>query len=280
MFVAEGLAQLAEAAGERRYRSLAKETVLKCLRIYDRPDYVYTVTYGPKADPFPGPRVIGHWMVFINTISQMLNYESDAELESVLARCTEAVLKGHLHPEYLLLNEVRTHDLSIPEGPFSQFSYSGHAYETLWMIMAEAARRKDAAMFAEAADLFIRHVRVSWDDVYGGEFAGLVNVDDNVWETSKSAWAQVEVMVGCLLILEHRGDLRAKEMYEKMYPYFRDRYSLEKQGCPLWLLGGDRNLKAPRPGTGDTYHIPRWLMLNLLTIDRIIGRQGKVSGLG
>ncbi len=279
MFVAEGLAQLAQASGESGYRALAKETVLKCLRLYDRPDYSYAVTYGPKADPFPGPRVIGHWMVFINTISQMLRYESDAELEAVLFRCTEAVLKGHLHPEYRLMTEVRAHDLSLPEGPLSQFSYSGHAYETLWMIMSEAARRKDAVMFNEAADLFVRHVRVSRDDVYGGELAGLQDVDGNVWQTSKSAWAQVEALVGCLLLLEHRGDPWAKEMYGEMYTYFQDRYSLEKQGCPIWHLGGDRNLKTIRPGTGDIYHIPRWLMLNLLSLDGIIGRRGKTSGL-
>lgn len=280
MFAAEGLAALAAASGREEYRVAAKEAVFTCLRLYDRPDYTYGVTYGPKdAVAIPGARILPHWMVFLNTSSRMLRDAPDPELEALARRCTDAVMEGHPHPEYRLLNEVRARDFSIPEGPFSRFSYTGHAYETLWMVMSEAERRKDGELFNRAADLFIRHVEVSWDDVYDGAFASCLDVEANTWATSKSAWAQVEVMVGCLLLLEHRSDARAKEMFGKMYSHFQSRYSLEKQGCPIWSLGGDRNLKTVRPGTGDTYHVPRWLMMCLLSLDRMIARGGKVSGL-
>ncbi len=280
MFAAEGFAALAGATGREEYRDLARTTVFRCLRLYDRPDYTYTVSYGPAGvSPLPGARILPHWMVFLNTSSQMLRDDPDPDLDALVRRCTDAVIEGHLHPEYRLLNEVRARDFSIPEGPLSRFSYTGHAYETLWMVMSEAERRKDGALFTRAAELFERHVQASWDDVYGGVFASCLDVDANIWGTAKSAWSQVEVMVGCLLVLEHRGTPWAGEMFGKMYRYFQDRYSLESQGCPVWSLGGDRNLKTVRPGTGDIYHIPRWLMLCLLSLDRIIARNGMTSGL-
>ncbi len=280
MFAAEGLAELGRATGDDRYRALSKETILKCVRFYDRPDFSYAVTYGPKnTTAIPGARILPHWMVFLNSADAMLRHAQDPEMEALARRAADAVMDGHMHPEYRLLNEVRNRDFSIPEGPFSRFSYTGHAYETLWMVMREAARRKDPTLFTRAADAFLRHVEVSWDDVYDGAFSSLEDVEANTWGLSKSAWSQVEVLTGCLVLLEHRDDPRARDMFGRMYAHFQSRYSLESKGCPIWHLGGDRKLATVRPGTGDIYHIPRWLMLSTLILDRMVARGGRVSGL-
>jgi len=280
MFAAEGLAELGRATGDDRYRALAKETILKCVRIYDRPDFSYAVTYGPKdVTAIPGARILPHWMVLLTASDAMLRHMPDPEMEALAHRCTGAIMDGHMHPDYRLLNEVRNRDFSIPEVPFSRFSYTGHAYETLWMVMREAARRKDPALFNRAADAFLRHVEVSWDDVYEGAFASLEDVEANTWGLSKSAWSQVEVLTGCLVLLEHRDDPRARDMFGRMYAHFQSRYSLESKGCPIWHLGGDRKLASIRPGTGDIYHIPRWLMTSVGILERMVARGGRVSGL-
>ncbi|MCP5112711.1 MAG: hypothetical protein GY953_17945, partial [bacterium] len=62
LFVAEGLAEYSKAAAEPKCWDLAKDIVLKCVRVYDRPDYEPGIgeTYlGPGAPPFPGARIQG-----------------------------------------------------------------------------------------------------------------------------------------------------------------------------------------------------------------------------
>jgi mannose/cellobiose epimerase-like protein (N-acyl-D-glucosamine 2-epimerase family) len=229
---------------------------------------------------FKGQRVLGHWMVLIRLVTQMLESRADDELETLAGRCVDAILDSHLNPEYDLLNETLHHDLSRPEGPFSQFVYTGHAIETLWMLLYEAARRKDGALFDRIAALFRRHVEVAWDDVYGGVFRCLDHVNDNVWKVDKVLWAQEEVLIGSLFIAEHTGAQWAKDMFTRMFTYVQNKYPLKQYGYPLWILGADRKVtfveEYSRVGN---FHHPRHLMLNLLSLDRIIERGGSVSGL-
>jgi len=203
----------------------------------------------------------------------------DAELDKLADRCVDAIMEHHFNPRFNLVNELLNHDLSRPENEYEQLVYTGHAIETLWMVMDEAVRRKDRPLFEEAAARFRRHVEVAWDDVYGGVFRNLKNVDANVWSLDKVLWAQEEVLIGTLMAVEHLGAAWACELFGETYSYVMDHYPLKKRGYSLWILGADRKVTfeehANRVGN---YHHPRHLMLNLLSLDRIIGREGRVSG--
>ena len=62
LFIAEGLAEFSKATGDRSFWDQAKQIFLKCVRLYDRPDYRPTIgqTYlGLKAPAFPGARIQG-----------------------------------------------------------------------------------------------------------------------------------------------------------------------------------------------------------------------------
>ena len=83
LFIAEGLAEYSKATGERAHWDLARELVLKCVRLYDRDDYRPTIgqTYlGPNAPSFPGARIQGVWMVLIRVATQMLKMRADSDL--------------------------------------------------------------------------------------------------------------------------------------------------------------------------------------------------------
>lgn len=158
--------------------------------------------------------------------------------------------------------------------------YTGHAIETLWMILFEAARRKDGKLFTTAAERFHHYVEVAWDDVYGWVFAGLLNVDENRWETNKVLWAQEEVLIGSLFIYEHTRAQWAKEIFERMYAYIMEKYPLKKYGYSLWINSADRKVTyTPHYNRAENFHHPRHLMLNLLALDRMLKRGGKVSSL-
>jgi len=277
LFIAEGLAEYSEASRDPNFRVMAKEILLKCIDRYDRKDFSYVVDYGPVAPAIPAPRILGHWMVLLRTSYCLLSHGPDKEAENIMKRCIDALMNFHNNPAYDLFNEVLNHDLSRPEGPFSQFVYAGHVIETLWMIMYEAVRIRDRKLFDSAAEKFKRHVEVAWDDVYGGVFRSLDNVDNNVWKVDKVLWEQAEVLIGTLYMIEHTGDPWAYEWFEKMYRYVIETYPLKKYGYSLWNIDGDRKATFKKEGTRiENYHHPRHLMLNILSLERIIRAGGKV----
>jgi len=271
LFVANGFSEYSKAINNESYWLKAKDILLKCLRIYDRPDYAFHVDYGPEVQPFKGERVLGHWMIMLRLITQMLEFKSDPELEQIADRCIDALMNRHFISEYNLMNEVLNHDMKRSEGGFSQFVATGHAIESLWMVMAEALRRKDQNLFDLAAERFKFHLKVAWDDVYGGVFHYLKHVDNYTWQTTKALWAQEEVLIGLMLIIEHTGAQWAKDWYARMWNYVTDKFPLEQYGFPLWILYADRKVTFERHyDRVGNFHHPRHLMLNLLSLDRMI----------
>ncbi len=280
LFIAEGLAEYSKATGERRYWEIAREILFKCVGIYDRPDYRPTIgqTYlGPGAKSFPGARIQGVWMVLIRLVTQMLEMRSDADLEKVAARCVDAITKQHYNSEFGLINELLNHDLSRPTDEYGQLVYTGHCIENLWMLLYEAVRRRDMQLFETLSLWFRRHVEVAWDDVYGGVFRNLRDVERNVWIVDKVLWAQEEVLIGSMFIYEHANDEWAREMFDKVYRYVREKYPLARHGSPLWIYASDRKVSLEAflkmPKRVENFHHPRHLMLNLLSIERMIKRE-------
>lgn len=289
LFVANGFSEYSKASGEDQYWDKAKAILIRCMKIYNSPDYEYIVNYGPGGEfnlksptanqnistlevtHAKGPRVLGHWMVIIRLVSQMLECKSDPELEKIADECIDAIMNYHFNPEFYLINEVLNHDLSRPEGPFSQFVYTGHAIETLWMLLYEAERRKDKELFDLVAERFKRHIEVAWDDVYRGVFRSFDHINENIWKTDKVLWAQEEVLIGSLYMIEHTGDQWAKDMFAKMYEYVVDKFPLQQYGHPLWILGADRKVTFEEQYTRvGNFHHPRHLMLNILSLERMI----------
>lgn len=283
LFIAEGLAEYSKATGEQKYWDMAKQLIRKCIRIYERPDYEPNVgrTYlGKGAPPFPGARILGAWMVLVRLATQMLQTRKDPELEKLADRCVDALMNRHYNPEFRLNNELLNHDLSRPTNEYAQLCYIGHAIEAFWMLLQEAARRKDKKLFDTVAERFERHVNVAWDPVYGGVFHGLRNVDKYVWIVDLVLWAQEEVLVGSLIAVEHTGAQWAKDIFAKMFAHVQAKYTLKQYGFPLWIISADRKVTFERRSNRvENYHHPRHLMLNLLSLQRMIDRGGSVSDL-
>jgi len=279
LFIAEGLAQFYRATGEERWWKQAVDIVRKCVRIYDRPDYAPEIgrTYlGKNARPFPGARIIGVWMVLVRCATQMLRIRQDSELEALATRCLDAVLLHHYNPRFRLANELINHDMSRPDNEYEQFVYAGHAIETLWMCLDEAIRRKDKKRSQFIAEAFERHCEVTWDRVYGGLFCNLRNVDANDWVMNKVLFPQQEALIGALLLVEHSGSAWASEFFSRLFAYTTEKFPMHRYGSPLWQVTGNRFVDHdPKMQRVENYHQPRFLMLSLLALDRMIERTKK-----
>lgn len=297
VFVANGFQEYSKIKGNEDYWDTAKRILLKCMDIYDnRPGYgdipagpsrivrVDGAAAGAARDIIiPGverPRMCGHWMVLLNCAQQMLETRSDPDIEFIARRSVEAIMDYHYNPDYGLINEQVNHDLSRIESEHGQVC-TGHGPETLWMILYEAVRAKDKALFDRAAGYLRRSAEVFWDDVYGGMLAELAHVDLNIWNVAqKSLWLQQEFLIGFLCVIEHTGAQWAKDWYAKLHDYVMAKFPLRRHGFPLWIAYADRKITFVKNyDRCEHFHHPRYLMQNMLALDRMIARKGRPSGL-
>lgn len=276
--IAEGLAEFSRATGDRRYRALARRILLRCVRLYDRPDYapdVVSVYHGPTPRPFPGARSQGAAMILIGAISPMLEREPDPQLDAILRHQIDAVVGRHYNPRFRLHNELLNHDYSRPADELAQFVYTGHCIETLGILLLHAARTNDRALFETAAARLRRHAAVAWDDVYGGFFRSLNHVDENRWELNKALWVQEEALNGLLAVIEHSGAEWARDSFATTFAYVESTYYVDRWGSRFWISGGDRTVTAePNLTRVEHYHHPRHLMFGILALERMLARRG------
>jgi len=275
LFVAEGLAEYAKATAEPKYFDQAKEIVLKAVQRYDRPEF----TYNYKAENrIAGPRILGHWMILLSVCTQMLRQRSDKEIRTLADRCVDAIMNHHLNKNYKLLNEALAHDMSPLTDPVaSQYGDLGHGCETLAFVMNYAVLIKDAELFHRSSKEFKRHVDTSWDDVYGGFYHELPNVDKNIWTLNKLRWVHEEILIGAMILIEHTGDEWAVNCFAKTEEYIRKNYVRPEYA--FVIDSGDRKMQNHTRVRAEHYHYPRQLMVGILAIDRIISRGEKPSGL-
>lgn len=278
--IAEGYAAFALATGQQEYLDRAKQLLRKCIRAYDRPDYNPTVGhgyFGANAPLFPGARIMGSCMIMLRAAAQILAMDPDPEFDSFSRRCADAVISHHYNPAFQLNNELLNRDFSRPGEPYAQLSNLGNTFEMTWMLLDEATRQHDNAMFQVCAERLKRHALVGWDPVYEGVFHSLLNVDENRYTLNKLLWAQTELLVDTLYIYDRTSAPWAAELFGQTYKYVRERYPLKSHGSPIWMYAAGRKARfeefAGLRKRIENYHYPRHLMLNLLRLQAMTARQ-------
>ena len=278
LHVAEGFTQYSKIPGREEYWDKARKILMKCIDVYEnRPGYgvdahFYQVQINEKKryEGVPQPRIVGHWMDFLWLTTEMLKIREDEKLEQWAAQCVNAVMNYHYNPEYDLINEYLNHDYTRINGPQGE-EVTGHDTEVLWMIMNEAERINDKELFKKAAKRLKRHIEVFWDDVYGGAFQGLMNVDENDFDMTKALWVQNEIMIGTMMVTEKLDEQWAKDWFWRTHVWVEEKANLKQYGFPLWMIYGDRKMTFERHyGRIGNYHLPRQWMLNIESLNRMI----------
>ncbi len=284
LYIAEGFNEYARAAGEKKYRDMAREILFNSLKIYDAPGYLAGAGkgyLGQDAPPVRGVALLDDWMLFLRLATQMLWEAPDPEIEAVAKRCRDSITLNFYNPEFGLLTEYVNQDLSRFGNDLDQAVTFGNIFQALWHILDEAARIRDRELFDLTAGRLRRHVEVAWDDVYGGLFGTLRNVDRNEWITVKINYVQAEALTGLLCVIEQTGADWAREWFGRIYTYMAEKFPLRQYGFPLWMVSGDRKASFVRKtNRAENYHHPRHLMLSIECLERMIKKGGKAAGLG
>ncbi|MHC4123141.1 MAG: AGE family epimerase/isomerase [Planctomycetota bacterium] len=272
LFVAAGLAEYYKATGDKQSLELAKISIAESIKRYERPNYLKK-----------GLRTMTCSFMLVWTLSQFLSCSSDAEFEKVAAEHVDALISRFWNPKYEIMNSELNHDYSrIPstEG----LVRSDHTIESLWMVMFEAVRTKDRKVFDLAASRFRRVLEMGWDYVFDG-YASSFSVfgDDGHVQGGdfelKKMWTHSEILIGCLSILEYTGQIWTADWYARARRYILKTMATD---FGIWRQAVDRFGKPKDRAIVSAYrrgnfHQPRCLMLNLLSLNRMIKNKGSIT---
>ena len=288
LFAAAGLAEYYRAANQAEDLDLAKTSLRSALRAYDDPGYTdtHTTQYTGLDLDARGLRSQGHSMVTIAVLTGLLAQHADPALEDLQRRHVALVLSKFWNPQYRIVNEYLRHDFSRAPGAEAHM-LTGHAIETLWLLMAEARRRQDEHLFETAAGRVHRFLEMCWDYIFDGLGDGNFHVFGTKTQPRgpeydvKTMWAHCEAMVACLMVFEHTGAAWARQWYERLRAYTLK--VMPVAGLGVWRQAVDRQGKdLKRVGVStkrkDNFHQARYLMLDLLCVKRMLARNSLPTG--
>ncbi|MFA6471661.1 MAG: AGE family epimerase/isomerase [Candidatus Latescibacterota bacterium] len=281
LFSASGLIQLYKAAGNEEDLKLAKLSILKSVERYENSDYTGVRLNGVNQT---GLRSQGHSFMMTWILPQLLEFHKDARMDELAREHLDHILNHFWNSDYGISNEIMYHDYTrIPE--YAATTSPGHTVETQWMAMSEALREKNRASFNTLKSRARRMIELSWDYIYGGMGDSRYYVFDTgehaagaVWDL-KTMWAQCEILVSTMMTLEYTGDVWAAEWYERAREWT---YRVMSTESGVFRQAVDRyGVNKVRPGIPETrrdnFHEPRYYMMNILSLERMIRNKGKLT---
>jgi N-acylglucosamine 2-epimerase len=278
LFSAAGLIELYKATHVEEDLEIAKESIWSSVKAYESQEYEGVTVTGSNNKGF---RTQGHSFVIIWTLTNLLSFHKDKKLEELQIEHVDHIMNHFWNPEYGIVNENLFHDYSRIPG-YESFMFPGHSLETLWIVLHEALRIKDKHLFETLKGRIRRLIEMNWDYV----FEGMGTEDYSVFSSEgkpqgpmfdlKVMWAQTELLIATLSILELTGETWAKEWYERGREYCLR--TMADTGHGVWRQAVDRFGKdKKRPGISvyrkDNFHQIRYQMMNLLSIERMIKRK-------
>ena len=278
LFAANGLAEYYKISGKEEDLQMVKESVWAAAKAYDSPQY-------RKGTDDEGLRSQGHSMVFIRLLTQLLSHQNDTELEKLRDFHLEKLMTGFYNPKYRISNEVLLHNYSRIKGK-EGVMFLGHSLESQWMVMHAALQKTDQKLFDSAKNNFRRYIEMGWDynfDGWGSEDYYVFGGQDHIQGTdfsTKTMWAHTEILIGCMMVMEHTGECWAKDWYERTWEYVKKTFC---RGIGAWEQAVNRYGEPKsrekwgiHPMRRGNYHQPRFLMMNILSLDRMIKKMNEL----
>jgi N-acylglucosamine 2-epimerase len=276
MFSAVGLVELFRAKGREEDLDIARETILTAMKRYEDPGY--DSVHVPGVDK-TGLRSQGHSFMAVWSLTQLLSFIDDPELEAYQQEHVNHIVHDFWHADYGIVNEYLYHDYTCLPGHESFMEVTGHSIEALWMVMHEAIRTGDRALFDTCKTRSRRLIEMSWDYVYEGcgtnqfhVFGDSEHCQGPSFEI-KNMWTHTEILIVCMTVLEYTGEVWAKEWYERTREYTLR--TMANTGHGVWRqavdrYGDDRQRSGISPYRKGNFHQPRYMMMNLMSLDRMI----------
>lgn len=294
-FGIEGMQELAWATDDRALAEEAKDLFKAHVRRVHDP--AFTVSYGIGDPGERGVHGVNTYMLDLQICTAMLQRWPDAELEGICDAALDAIMNHYYNPDLGILNEYALPDFTKREEDVTK-SNLGHGVEIMWMVMDEAIRRGDTALYEEAKERMRFHFELGWDHVFGG-ISEWMNVDHGCYDWGeisprgsglegfhgigeylhiKPLWAVNEAVVGLLLAMRHSGEPWAADYLGRCQRVLDEKFSLRPHGYPLHLMFCDRRISyIEEVSRKPNYHPTRMLARGILLLDEMLGAESRRS---
>jgi N-acylglucosamine 2-epimerase len=272
LFAAIGLLEYYACTGNPDDLELAIASIQAAQKTYDSLQY-------RKGTLFEGLRVQGHSMILIQVLTQLLRMQKLGEMEKLLDLHLDNLMNRFYNPDYRIANEELEHDYSRIKGK-EGYMFLGHSLESQWMVMQTALWKKDDQLFDRAKANFKRYLEMGWDhsfDGWGSEHYYAIAGPDRIQGadfSTKTMWAHTEILVGCMMVMEHTDECWAREWYARTWTYIKNTFcrgigaweqAVNRYGEPI-----SREKWGIHPLRRCNYHQPRFLMMNILSLERML----------
>ena len=286
-FVILGFAEYARTAENREVLEHALHSydlVIKRLEIGAVRSEPYPLPEGCRAHSFPmimlnvSQELADALAAFAHERTQELRERSLGYLETIFADFYRD--DGHIA-------EVVCDDAVFGERLLGRHVTPGHAIESMWFVMHEAARRERHDFTGKAAQVIKRSFELGWDVEHGGLFRFVDREGgepkgappDGPFETliketwdSKIWWPHSETLYATLLAYDLTGDEDFLEMFERTHRYTFETFPNPNRKVGEWIQIRDRQGEPLERVVGlpvkDPYHIMRNLMLIVERLSR------------
>jgi N-acylglucosamine 2-epimerase len=276
-FAAMAFAQLYQATGSDRYKTVASETFHHILERRKDPKGIYSKS-------IVGTRPLRSFslpMILSNLVLELEPLLDPLLVEQLISGMISEVMTVFYKRDWGVILEQVGVDGSFSDSFEGRLVNPGHGLEAMWFIMELAARRSDEALMGKAKNISLDLLRYGYDQQYGGIFYFL-DVKGNPpqqleWD-QKLWWVHQEALLALLKGYLYTDDPKCWEWFEILHAYtwehFPDRNSgewfgyLNRRGEVLLSLKGGK--------WKGCFHTPRFLYQGWKTLTAIVQKQQRI----
>ena len=273
-FAIYGLTEFAHASGSQEAIDLALATYENVQKRLAQPGSYETAPY-----PLPeGVKAHGVSMIFSLVFHELGLLLNDDAILAAGKHHAEEVMTAFLQPDQKLLFEYVHLDNSLLNSAQGRAIVPGHAIESMWFMMHIYQHWGDKERLALAAEVIQWHMKLGWDDEFGGILLARDAAGGEPWwpfADSKLWWPHTEALYALLLAYEQTGAVWALDWFAKVHDYAFSHYPVAKHG--EWTQKLDREA---RPFTQtvalpvkDPFHLPRALINVIKVLERLEGTE-------
>jgi mannose/cellobiose epimerase-like protein (N-acyl-D-glucosamine 2-epimerase family) len=265
MYVVLGLGEHYKATGNRESLDTAIETAHSITERINSPSYMHLAGHGAGNEP--GTKRLGTWQHFLSVLTPLARYsKGDYGVEMIARMCVTNILQRHWHPELGVCFE-QLNDQFQPYPPDSTRNnrniHGWHSIQASWMCMDESLRTGSKTNFMTALEMGRQTMETCWvEKNENGDSGVYINPSPEtkpVIPKGGSIWgAMDDAMVWALLAIEHTHAPWAVDWFNKIFLTSYEHPERFVRNCLL--------------------HHPRRLFLVKQMLDRMIARDGRVSG--
>jgi len=224
-------------------------------------------TKGKYNKNFPGTRSLKNFslpMILCNLSLELEHIIGKEKVNELVPDIIHEVMEVFYQPKLGLVLENVNVDGSFADCFEGRLMNPGHTIEAMWFIMDLGIRLNDKSLIDKAVNIMLNTLEYGWDREYGGIFYFLdiqghppqqLEWDQKLW------WVHVEALVALAKGVQHTGDLRCKEWFEKVHDYTWSHFKDEQYGEWFGYLNRRGEVLLPLKGGKwkGCFHIPRSL---------------------